>query len=337
MDLRSDTVTKPTTEMLEAMMQAAVGDDVLEEDPTVRLLEEKVAALFGKDAGIFCPSGTMTNQIAIRINTNPQDQVICDKRSHVYLYEGGGMASNCLVSVKLLDGDRGRITAADVLQSINPVDIHCPITRLVVLENTVNMGGGSCYALSEVKKIRQVTAAHQLKLHLDGARFFNALAVTKENPVQWGQQFDTISLCLSKGLGAPVGSVLVSDQQSILKAKRVRKVFGGGMRQAGYLAAAGLYALENHIDKLAEDNRRASELGEILNDRPFVKLVHPVDTNIILFELQDHIDPEEFIEKLESYGIKALSLGGRQIRMVTHLEITDNMVDQFSQVIKKFG
>ena len=315
-------------------MQAQVGDDVLEEDPTIKQLEDKVAALFGKDAGLFCPSGTMTNQIGIRINTNPQDQVICDKLSHVYHYEAGGMAFNSLVSARLLNGDRGRITAEDIQANINPDDIHYPSSKLVVLENTVNKGGGSCYALSEVKKINKLAKRYKLKMHLDGARIFNALAKTGESPGQWGQQFDTVSICLSKGLGAPVGSVLVGDSKSMQQAKRVRKVLGGGMRQAGYLAAAGIYALDHHLERLAEDNSRASVLGDLLKERSFVTRVYPVETNIVIFDLEDRVKPAEFLQKLAAEGILALSLERQQIRLVTHLEITDDMIDRFSHTIK---
>lgn len=333
-DLRSDTVTKPTRGMLEAMMNASVGDDVFDEDPTVKALETKVAHLFNKDAGIFCPSGTMTNQIGVKVNTNPQDQVICDKRSHVYHYEGGGLAFNSLVSVRLLDGDRGRISASDVDANINPDNIHFPVSKLVLLENTINRAGGSYYTLPQVNEIAAVATSHHLKMHLDGARLFNALAVTKESTTEWGQLFNTISICLSKGLGAPVGSVLVGDIGTIQSAKRVRKVLGGAMRQAGYLAAAGIYALDHHMESLATDNQRAQQLGQILTSLSFVRSVYPVDTNIVIFELHDSIVPEDFLEQLESKGIRALSFGGQLIRLVTHREITDEMIDFFEQVIK---
>lgn len=337
MDLRSDTVTKPTPAMLKAMSEAEVGDDVLEEDPTVKALEAKVAAIFGKEASLYCPSGTMTNQIAVRVHTSPQDEVICDRKSHVYNFEAGGMAFNSLVSVRLINGDRGRITAQEVVENINPDDIHYAVSKLVVLENTVNKGGGSYYTLAEVAAIKQAADQYGLRMHLDGARLFNALVETKEVPLKWGDQFDTISICLSKGLGAPVGSVLTGDKDTIRRAKRVRKVLGGGMRQAGYLAAAGIYALDHHIKKLAEDNRRARDLGDMLKGLASVKKVHPVDTNIVIFELHKHIIPMEFLAKLESAGIRALSFGGQEIRMVTHHQITDQMVDRFQTVITKMN
>lgn len=335
MDLRSDTVSKPSREMLEYMFLAEVGDDVFDEDPSVKALEVKVAHMFGKEAALFCPSGTMTNQIAVRINTVPQDQVICDQRSHIYNYEGGGLAFNSQVSVRLLDGDRGRITAQDVEDSINPDDIHFPVTKLVVLENTVNKGGGSYYSLSQVAEINEVATQNGLKMHLDGARLFNALAETNENPTDWGIYFDTISICLSKGLGAPVGSVLCGNHKAMTMAKRVRKVLGGGMRQAGYLAAAGLYALEHHVKALADDNRRARSLGDIIRDLPFVKSVHPVDTNIVIFELDDSLSPNQLLGKLRAKDVRALPFGGQEVRMVTHREITDEMVDRFSEVVKQ--
>ena len=263
-DLRSDTVTKPTAGMKEAMFSAPVGDDVFGEDPTVNALEEKAAKLFGMEAGLYCPSGTMTNQIAIRLHTRIQTEVICHKYSHVYLYEGGGIMANSLASVKLLEGDLGKITAEQVKASINPDDVHAPETTLVSLENTMNKGGGSIYTLDEVKPIRKVCDDNGLKLHLDGARLFNALAESGESPAAWGAQFDTISICLSKGLGSPVGSLLLGSKSDIKRARKVRKSWGGGMRQAGFLAAAGIYALDNHVVRLTEDHARARDLGKML-------------------------------------------------------------------------
>jgi len=335
MDLRSDTVTKPTKGMLESMFQAKVGDDVFDEDPTVKALENKVASIFDKEAALFCPSGTMTNQIAVRINTSPQDQVICDRRSHIYNYEGGGLASNSLVSVRLLDGDRGRFDAMDVKNNINPDNIHFPVTRLVALENTVNRAGGSYYTLSQVRKIREIAISNNLKMHLDGARLFNALAETNESPEEWGASFETISICLSKGLGAPVGSVLCGDNQEMATAKRVRKVMGGGMRQAGYLAAAGIYALDHHVKSLKEDHHRARALRDLVSHLPYVKTVQPVDTNILIFELDQTVSPEKLLRKLSNQSILALPIGGQEIRMVTHREITDSMVNRFSEVLIK--
>ena len=265
-DLRSDTVTRPTPEMLQAMFSASVGDDVLKDDPTVNALEEKIATLFGMEAAIFCPSGTMSNQIAIKVHTRPGDEVICHKLSHVYYYEGGGIAFNSGSSVCLLEGDHGRITAEDVEAHINPDDIHRPQTRLISVENTMNKGGGAIYDFNELKKIGDVCKRHGLGYHLDGARLFNALVETKESPKQYGELFDSISICLSKGLGAPVGSLLLGSKAFIKQASRMRKVMGGGMRQSGFLAAAGIYALDNNIERLKEDHLRARLIGEELKN-----------------------------------------------------------------------
>ncbi|MEM7551937.1 MAG: GntG family PLP-dependent aldolase [Bacteroidota bacterium] len=337
LDLRSDTVTKPTSEMLEAMFQAEVGDDVFDEDPTVKKLEQKVANLFGHESALFCPSGTMTNQIAIRISTEPQDEIICDHRSHIYRYEGGGVANNSLVSLRFIDGDRGRITADQIEENINPDDIHFPKTALVSLENTVNKGGGCYYKLDQVKEVRKSCDIHHLKLHLDGARLFNALVETQDQPNEWGKQFDTISVCLSKGLGAPIGSLIVSSKENIKKAKRVRKVFGGGMRQVGYLAAAGVYALDYHVYRLKEDHTRAKEIGKILENHPLVKSVMPVDTNIVIFTTIDELDASQMLQKLESVGIKAVPFGKKEVRLVTHLDFTDDMLQLFKESIGKIS
>jgi threonine aldolase len=336
-DLRSDTFTKPTPGMLEAMMSAEVGDDVFGEDPTINALEEKGAKLFGMESAIFCPSGTMTNQVAIRVHTQLQDEVVCDFRSHIYQYEGGGIASNSGVSVQLLDGDRGRLTANQISQSINPDDIHKPVTRLIGLENTVNKGGGSYYDLDEIKKIRQVADEHDLRMHLDGARLFNALEETREKPEDYGAQFDTISVCLSKGLGAPVGSLLLGTSEMIKKARRVRKVFGGGMRQAGFLAAAGIYALDNHIERLSEDHARARTIGEALKGAPFVEELMPIDTNIIIFSLIEGISTDRVLKELQKQGILALPFGPREVRMITHLDFTEDMLEHTLNVLKKLS
>jgi threonine aldolase len=327
-DLRSDTVTKPTKGMLEAMMNAKVGDDVFGEDPTVIALEENLANTFGMEAGLFCPSGTMTNQIAIRIQTQPQDEVICDKRSHIYLYEGGGIAYNSLISTRLVEGKRGIFTSQDILENINPDNIHHPVTTLVSLENTVNKGGGCYYTLREIADISRVCKEKGLKLHLDGARVFNALVETKEDPASYGLYFDTISVCLSKGLGAPVGSVLLGSNEAIKKAKRVRKVLGGGMRQAGFLAEACIYALDNHIARLKEDHKRARILGENLKNLPFVRELLPVETNIVIFELVEGVTPQEFLHQLSLHGILAVPFGNQEVRFVTHLDFDDIMLEK---------
>lgn len=327
-DLRSDTVTRPSPDMLEAMMQAQVGDDVFGEDPTVTALEELAANRFGMEASLFCPSGTMTNQIAIRLHTRPQDEVICDQNAHIYRYEGGGVMANSLASVRLLSGDRGRISATQIAANINPDDIHFPVTRLVSLENTMNKGGGCYYALEEIKAIRQLCDSHGLALHLDGARLFNALAETRESPAVYGDLFDTISICLSKGLGAPVGSLLLGTQAHIKQARRLRKVFGGGMRQAGFLAAAGIYALEHQVDRLQEDHARARALGDALAPLHWVASVIPVDTNIVIFKLAAEHSAQEGLSKLEQVGIRAVPFGAQDIRLVTHLDFDDAQLEQ---------
>lgn len=321
--------------MLAAMFSAKVGDDVFEEDETVNALEEKVASMFGMEAGIFCPSGTMTNQIAIKCFTNPLDEVIADKLSHVYQYEGGGIAFNSLASVRLLDGDRGKITAEMIEANINPTNIHHPVSSLVVLENTVNKGGGSYYRVEDIEPIYHLCRLKQLKLHLDGARLFNALIETRDDPKEYGRIFDGISICLSKGLGAPVGSVFIGSSETIKKARRIRKVLGGAMRQAGYLAAAGIYALDNHVERLQEDNRHAKALGEVLKSKSFVRQVLPVDTNIVIFELEAHYRCERFIDSLAHAGIKCTSFGPQMIRMVTHLDITPTMIEYTLQHLNK--
>ena len=333
-DLRSDTFTKPTPDMLSAMMAAEVGDDVFGEDPTVNALEKKAAGMFGMEAAIFCPSGTMTNQIAIRVHTQLQDEVICDHRSHIYQYEGGGIASNSGVSVKLLDGDRGRLKADDIRRNINPDDIHKPVTRLVGIENTVNKGGGCYYDMAELIKIRDVCNRHRLVMHLDGARLFNALVETGEKPSQHGELFDTVSVCLSKGLGAPVGSLLIGSKEMIKKARWVRKVFGGGMRQAGFLAAAGIYALENNIDRLKDDHRRARTIGDALQEAAFVSEVMPIDTNIIIFSLKEGYTTEQILARLADKNVLTLPFGPNEIRMITHLDFIDEMLEHTVQVLK---
>jgi len=332
-DLRSDTVTKPTPGMLEAMWSAKVGDDVFGEDETVNALEEKAATMFGMEAGIFCPSGTMTNQIAIKCFTQPLDELIADQRSHVYRYEGGGIAFNSAVSTRLLNGDRGRITAEMIAPEINADNVHYPRTSLVVLENTVNRGGGSCYSLNDIKPIASLCKEKGLKLHLDGARIFNALEHTGDKAFDYGKYFDGISVCLSKGLGAPVGSVLLGDKETIKYARRVRKVLGGGMRQAGFLAAAGIYALDHHVERLKIDHAHARLLAETLSKQNWVKSVLPADTNLILF---DTIDPaQEILQKLLDKGIKANATDTHTIRFVTHLDVHPEQVEYVIKVLSE--
>lgn len=334
-DLRSDTVTRPTPGMMEAMIKAPVGDDVFGDDPTVNALEEKVASMFGMEAALFCASGTMANQVAIKAHTQPGDEVICNELSHIYYYEGGGIAMNSGASVCLLPGDRGRIRARQVAEHINPVnDVHRPLTRLVSVENTMNKGGGSIYKFSELVAISKVCKANGLRYHLDGARLFNALTETGEKPVDYGKIFDSISICLSKGLGAPVGSVLTGSAEFIRKARRIRKVFGGGMRQAGFLAAAGIYALDHQVERLKFDHRRARQLGEVLSSLAFVEEVVPIESNLIFFGIDPAFPAQEFLAKLKKQDIHALALSPQTVRFVTHLDFTDDMLTDTEKALR---
>jgi threonine aldolase len=335
-DFRSDTVTRPTPEMLKAMFAAQVGDDVFGDDPTINALEAKAADMFGMEAALFCASGTMANQIAIKAHTQPGDEVICHKLSHVYYYEGGGIAMNSGASVCLLEGDQGRITAADVAAHINPPnDPHRPLTRLVSVENTMNKGGGSIYDFNELQAIGKVCTENGLKFHLDGARLFNALVETDVTTGDYGQLFDSISICISKGLGAPVGSVLIGSKEFIKKSRRIRKVFGGGMRQAGYLAAACIYAIDNHVERLREDHRRAKELETLLQALPYVEEVTPVQTNLVFFSLKASMPVDHFLRKLRENDIYAMALAPQQVRFVTHLDISDEMMEKVKTVLKE--
>ncbi|MBX7093654.1 MAG: aminotransferase class I/II-fold pyridoxal phosphate-dependent enzyme [Flavobacteriales bacterium] len=334
-DLRSDTVTKPSPEMLEAMLSAPLGDDVFMEDPTVIELESKLASMFGKEAGLFCPSGTMTNQIAIRMHTVPGQEVICHKESHVYKYEGGGIMVNSLCSVKLIDGNRGRITVDDVKNSLNnPEDVHLPVSRLVSVEDTANRGGGAIYDFEELKRISAFCKEKGLAYHLDGARIFNSLVETGVDYTTYGQQFDSISVCLSKGLGTPVGSVLIGTSAQIKAARRIRKVLGGGMRQAGVLAAAGLFALEHNIQRLKDDHRRAKLIGEMVKKISFAEEVFPVETNIVVFGIKPALSVEKIVSDLKSKGVLCVPFGPGLIRMVTHLDFKEEDLNKLSEVLK---
>ncbi|WOD43429.1 threonine aldolase family protein [Hwangdonia lutea] len=335
-DLRSDTVTKPSHGMLNAMMQAQVGDDVYKEDPTVNALEERIAKMFGKESALFFPTGSMANQAAIKLHTNPGDQVICDKYAHIYNYEGGGASFNSGVSCKLIDGNRGKFTANQVLEAINPPDFyHSPLTSLVEIENTTNKGGGACWDFKEILKIRKICDDNNLGFHLDGARLWHALVANNETPQQYGDVFDTISVCLSKGLGCPIGSVLIGDEAIMRNAIRIRKIFGGGMRQVGYLAAAGMYALDNHIERLSEDHIKAKEIGEELVKLSIIKRVEPIETNIVIFELNDGVNETEFVQKLVDKNIKIIGMGGGKLRMVTHLDYTDAMHETLLSILER--
>jgi threonine aldolase len=334
-DLRSDTFTKPTADMKAAMFDAEVGDDVFGEDPTVNALEQKAADLFGMEAGLFCASGTQTNQVAINVHTKPGDDIVCDQFAHIHFYEGGGIAANSGASVSLVPGDKGLLTAFQIENAIKVDNVHFPRTRMVGLENTSNKGGGTIYSRSAIEEISKLCSKHKLAYHLDGARVFNAIVESDYTAHDLGQQFHSISICLSKGLGAPVGSVLLGSNEFIHQARRVRKRFGGGMRQAGYLAAAGIYALDNHIDVLKHDHEKAKYIGWILGQLPEIETVEPVETNIVMCEVNADVDAQQLVDRWAKNGIKALVLGPGKIRLVTHLDVTDEMMSEIDILFKK--
>jgi threonine aldolase len=332
-DLRSDTVTRPTPGMREAMMQAQVGDDVFGDDPTVNLLQERVAKMFGKEAALFFPSGTMANQVAIKTHVEPGDEVLCDQTAHVYRYEGGGIAATSGASVRLLNGERGMFTAEDVLQNINADDAHFPKTALLCLENTVNRGGGACWPSAAIEEVCSAARKNGIPTHLDGARLWNAMVSTGQTPIFFGENFDSISICFSKGLGCPVGSVLVGSKDFIYRAHRHRKRLGGGMRQVGFLAAACLYALENHIDRLKEDHKKAKKIAAVLERFNWVKQIHPVETNMVLFRTENTVAAAAVVGQLKDNGVLCNDNGGGWIRMVFHLDISAENVTEISEVI----
>jgi len=333
-DFRSDTVTLPTPGMLAYMQAAPLGDDVFGEDPSINALEAKTASLFGMEAGLFCPSGTMTNQLAIKTHTQAGDEVICEELSHIYQYEGGGIAKNSGASVRLLQGDRGRLTVESIAQWINPDDVHYPKTQLISLEDTANRGGGAIYDFSEIERISRFAKEKSFPLHLDGARLMNALVETGIQPRDYASVFDSISLCLSKGLGAPVGSVLIGSASFIKEARRVRKVFGGGMRQAGMIAAGGLYALKNNVERLKIDHHNALELERCLVQLNWVERVYPVQTNIVVVVLNDASKRDLVIGKLKEQNVLAMAFGPGMVRFVTHLDISNAQMDQTLAVLK---
>jgi threonine aldolase len=336
-DLISDTVTRPTKEMLEVMMRAKVGDDVFKMDPTVNELQEKAAAMFGMEDALFFPSGTMANQTAIKLHTQPGDQLICDKYAHVFNYEGGGAAFNSGVTCKLIDGNRGMFSAEQLQEAVaGRADIHVPFSRLVCVENTTNKGGGACWDLTELEKVQKVAKENNLAFHLDGARLFNALVAKNETPEQYGHLFDTISICLSKGLGAPIGSILLGSKVHIAKALRIRKLFGGAMRQVGFLASAGMYALDNHVARLAEDHQKAKEIGAVLEAVSYVKEVASIETNIVIFYVHESIGADNFIQKMKDKNILLTPMGEGRIRIVTHLDYTNDMHAVLLKVLQNF-
>ena len=335
-DLRSDTVTKPSAAMKEAMMNAKLGDDVFEDDPSVNELQEKAAGMFDMEAAIFCPTGTMTNQIAIKLHTQPGDELICDRHSHIYNYEGGGIAFNSGVSVRLVEGDLGRISAEQIKVNINPDDVHCPITSLVSLENTVNRAGGICYTLDEIKTLSKVCSDNKIAIHMDGARLFNAMVKTSSSPKDYGQALDSLSICMSKGLGCPVGSLLIGKKDFIKRARRIRKVFGGGMRQAGIIAAAAHYALDNNIERLKEDHLNARTIYNCLSGLNYIGKTEPCQTNIVIFELADPSQESSFMKHLEINNVKCAFIGTGRIRFVTHMDISAIMIDKIQEILTRF-
>lgn len=336
-DLRSDTLTQPTCAMKDAMFNAKVGDDVFDEDPSINQLQEKVASMFKMEAALFCPSGTMTNQIAIKVHTQPGDEIICHKHSHIYNYEGGGLAFNSACQTRLLEGNRGLLNPNDVNLNINPDDIHAAHTSLLSIENTSNKGGGSCYEIEPLKEMSEIAKSKGLGYHLDGARLFNALVYKNQKPEQYGELFDSISICLSKGLGCPVGSLLLGTKPFLKEAKRIRKKFGGGMRQAGYLAAAGIYALDNHIDRLKEDHEKALILKRGLENCNWVKDIDPVETNIVIFYLDENRNSDEFMQKLKDQKILGIGMGQGKLRFVTHLDTSYSQIERVSDVLSSFS
>ena len=335
-NLISDTVTKPTDGMLKAMMKAEVGDDVFDADPTVKKLQDKIVKMFGMESALFFPSGTMANQAAIKLHTHPGDMMFCDKWAHVYNYEGGGAAFNAGVTSHLIDGERGMFTAEQLNEAVSSgrSDIHVPYSRLVAVENTTNKGGGACWDYEEIVKIKKICKKNNLAFHMDGARLFNALVAKGETPEQYGKVFDTISICLSKGLGAPIGSLLLGTKKHMEQALRIRKVFGGAMRQAGYLAAAGIYALDNHIEQLAIDHTRARIIGATLKNCALIKNVEPIETNIVIFNVIESINEKAFISRLNDAGIELISMGQGKLRMVTHLDFTEEMLESVVHTIE---
>jgi len=336
-DLRSDTVTQPTQEMMQAMWQAEVGDDVYKEDPTVNLLEKRVTDFFGTEEALFFPTGSMANQAAIKLHTQPGEQLICHEWAHVYNYEGGGVSFNSGVSCKLIGGPQGKMKADKVETAINPPDFyHSPLTTLVCVENTTNKGGGACYNFEDLKQIKAVCEKYNLKYHLDGARLWNALVAKNEDPKQYGALFDTISVCFSKGLGTPLGTVLTGTKASMKNAMRVRKVLGGGMRQIGYMAAAGVYALDHHLERLQEDHRRASEIADKLSSLSYIERVEPTETNIVIFYLNTTTSEESFTQYLQDHNVKISNMGQGKLRIVTHLDYNESLHQSFLKILEGY-
>ena len=331
-DLRSDTITRPTKAMRQAMAEADVGDDVFGDDPSVNLLQERSASLFGKEAALFVPSGTMANQVALRTHTEPGDEVVVESNSHIFLYEGGGFAALSGLSARCVEGEGGLLSASDVRGAIRPPGglSHFPVTKLICLENTSNRGGGTIYRPERVEAIAEVARTEELALHLDGARFFNAVVELGLPPAELASPFDSIAFCLSKGLGCPVGSLIVGSRAFIDRAHRFRKMFGGGMRQAGVLAAAGLHALDHHVDRLRDDHTRARRLAETVAGMPGLRVdLERVETNMVYVDiLPGGQDASDWVEKLDSMNVRVVATSPSQLRAVTHLDVDDQGISQ---------
>ena len=336
-DLRSDTVTRPTPGMRAAMHAAEVGDDVFHEDPTVNRLEERVAELLGKEAALFVPSGTMSNQLAVNVHTRPGDELLCDVQCHIYNNEGGGPAVLSGVTCRTFPGDCGILDITQLEDKVRPDDDHQVRTRLVCLENTHNRGGGRVYPFDKIQAIRAWTKKHGLVLHLDGARLWNAIVVTGIPARRWGELFDTVSVCFSKGLGAPVGSALAGPKDVIRQARRVRKLLGGGMRQAGILAAAALYALDHHIERLADDHRSAQTIAQAIADTPGLRLVPPeVETNLIWFQVdREHGTAWDVEAALRQRGVLIYASNAHTMRACTHLDLSAAQAERVADVIRR--
>jgi threonine aldolase len=336
-DLRSDTVTKPTAEMLAFMMRAEVGDDVMDEDPTVHELQDKVAAYFGMEAALFVPSGTMSNQIAIRLHTRPGDELLCDETSHVFVWEAGAPATLSGVTCRTIPGEFGVLDVAQLRDKIRPDNEHYAKTRLVCLENTHNRGGGRVYPLAKIKAISEWARANGLAMHLDGARIWNAIVASGVTGREWAKQFDSISVCFSKGLGAPIGSCLLGSKDLIERGRRIRKLFGGAMRQVGVIAAGALYALENHIERLAEDHRNAKVIARAVGDSPGVRLSPPVvETNLVWFDVDPTFATARDIQALlKEHGVLVSPLGPQTCRACTNLDVSTNDCERAAELIRK--
>ena len=328
-DLRSDTVTTPDGPMRQAMAVAEVGDDVIDVDPTVAKLQERIAQMLGKEAALFVPSGTMANQIAVRLHCRAGDELVCEATSHIYFFEQGGYAQLSGVVAKTIPGNSGVLTRKDLVEAVWPDDEHFVRTRLLWIENTHNMGGGSIQPFDVLEDLRNWATSHQLSMHLDGARLFNAVVASGRKAHEWASLFDTVSVCFSKGLGAPVGSAIAGTKEQMAIARRHRKLFGGGMRQAGVIAAAALYALENNLDDLAQDHQNAAKLGDFIRGEPGLELVtDPIETNMLYFRLiGTQISADQFVQSLEENGVRTLAVGDT-VRAVTHRDVSADQIEQ---------